>query len=301
MALSAVASSGCGIVPHVVSKGAAGYLDAGALVFQQEPDPQIAREAIPANFKLLEILLSRTPRDKTLLTLGAQYIATYAYAFVEPDVEMLEPTDPAGADAARVRASQLYLRGKAYGLRALAGEKRFIQGLSGTPEELQAGLKTLGKKQLPALFWTSFCWGSHANLNVDDPEALAESAKVVAMMGRVMEIDDTYYYGGAHLFFGALAARLPMEAGGDAKKSLQEFEKALAISQGHLLMTKVFFARYYAVRVQDAALFTSLLREVNTADITAWPDERLANALAQERARFYLQHRDEYFLSADVP
>lgn len=293
--------TGCAVVDKTVAKAAVGYLQDGALVVQREPDPQLAREAIPANFKLLEILLYRNPTDAALNALAAQYIATYAYAFVEPDAELLELTDPDAAQAAKVRVSAFYLRGKAYGLKALERRKAFTAGLTGTPEAFENGLKTLTRADLPALFWTAFCWGSYVNLNLDQPEALADSGQVSALMARAMALDEGYYYGGAHLFFGALLSRLPVSAGGNPVESRQHFERALELSQGKLLMTKVFFARYYAVRIQDRALFVKTLEDVVAADIQAHPDEMLANLEAQRRARYYLEQVNEYFLELESP
>jgi len=288
---------GCGLSNRIVARAATGYLREGAIVFQQEADPKLAEQAIPANFKLLEILVYRNPKDRRLLSLAAEYIATYAYAFIEPKIELVAYSDPPAAEEALARASAFYLRGRDYGLRALEHRAQFIQSLKSTPEALKAGLETLSIADLPALFWTGFCWGSWVNLNLNRPEALADSGLITALMARALELDETYYYGGAHLFFGAVLAQLPKSAGGNPQKSREHFERALDVSQNRLLMTKVYFARYYAVRVQDRALFSTLLEEVLQADLNAAPDERLANTLAPARARFYLETAREYFLA----
>lgn len=300
--LWSMASTGCVAVDRVVAKAAVGYLEDGAVVFQQEPDPQLAREAIPANFKLLEILLYRNPNDRALLTLAAQYIATYAYAFVEPEIERLELTDPDAAALAKQRAVAFYARGQAYGLRALRQKSGLVEALEqGAPEALTRALSRMGKADVPALFWTAFCWGTKLNLTLDQPASLADSGAVSALMQRVLELDEAYYYGGAHLFFGALLARLPESAGGLPAESQKHFEKALQLSEGKLLMTRVFYARYLAVKMQDRALFTRELEAVLAASVDLFPNERLANLEAQRRARFYLAQADEYFLPLDSP
>lgn len=293
--------AGCSLVDRVVVRAATGYLEEGERVFMREQDLALAEAAIPANFKLLEILLARTPDDPRLNALAARYVATYAYAFVEPKAEELELTDPEGAQTAKARAMGFYQRGLVYALKALEPRRSFTKGLNGTPEALELGLKTLGRADVPALFWAAFCWGSRINLDLEDPASLAASATVKALMQRVLELDETYYYGGAHLFFGALNARLPASAGGDPVKSRQHFEKAISLGQGKLLMTRVFFARHYAVRVQDVALFKQCLERVLELDADRWPEERLANLEAQRRARFYLAHLDEYFLEEGSP
>ncbi len=292
----ALAAAGCGVAPRIVARMAGGYLETGAEVFEQEPDPAFAESAIPANFKLLEVLLARSPHDRKLNALAAQYLGTYAQAFLEPRVETLLYEDPDGSDRARERASQFYLRGRTYGLRALERKRIFMESLDGTVADIQRGVETIGKRDLAALFWTAFCWGSYTNLHLEDPRSLADSTIVVQMMARVLDLDESYYYGGAHIFFGAMLCRLPAQAGGDPEQSRRHFERAIELGQGRFLMARVFFARYYAVRVQDRALWDEQLQQVLAADLDAWPQERLANAMARSRAEYYLEHAEDYFL-----
>ncbi len=287
--------AGCGLPPRLVGRMAGGYLETGAEVFEQERDPAFAEAAIPANVKLLEVLLARAPHDRKLNTLAAEYLGMYAYAFLEPRVALLRYEDLDASERARARAGDFYLRARAHGLEALSHRHRFLDSLDGTEEEVRAGVATLGKRDLPALFWTAFSWGNYTNLHLEDPEALADSLIVVEMMKRVVELDEGYYYAGAHLFFGAMLCRLPVSAGGDPEKARHHFERALALTKGRFLMARLFFARYYAVRVQDRALWDEQMRAIQEADLDAWPEERLANTLAKEQAAFYQAHVDEFF------
>jgi predicted anti-sigma-YlaC factor YlaD len=50
------------------------------------------------------------------------------------------------------------------------------------------------------------------------------------------------------------------------------------------------------VQAQDRAGFTATLEEVLAADLEAAPRFRLANTLAQRRARLLLDHVDDLFL-----
>ena len=53
-------------------------------------------------------------------------------------------------------------------------------------------------------------------------------------------------------------------------------------------------AKFYAVMVQDRALFRRLLEEViNAGDVM--PEQRLANQIAKRRARRYLDRIDDLF------
>jgi predicted anti-sigma-YlaC factor YlaD len=58
----------------------------------------------------------------------------------------------------------------------------------------------------------------------------------------------------------------------------------------------VAWAEGALVRAQDRPGFTRVLEEVLRADPGAVPRHRLANLLAQRRARLLLDHADELFL-----
>jgi hypothetical protein len=60
-------------------------------------------------------------------------------------------------------------------------------------------------------------------------------------------------------------------------------------------MTKVMFARTYAVVIQDRPLFESTLKGVLAAPADIYPEQRLANEIAKRRAKRYLDHAEEYF------
>jgi hypothetical protein len=116
-----------------------------------------------------------------------------------------------------------------------------------------------------------------------------------ATLDRVLELDDTYYYGGPHLLEGVyLAARAPVLGGGLAEASKQ-FDRAFSISGNKVLSGKVLFAQYYAVGIKDRRLFESTLREVLAAPVDEVPEMTLSNILAKEKARKLLDKTQEYF------
>jgi TRAP transporter T-component len=57
----------------------------------------------------------------------------------------------------------------------------------------------------------------------------------------------------------------------------------------------VFYARRYAVAVQNRELFHKSLVEVLQTDPAVWPDQRLANEIAHRKARRYLKREKEWF------
>jgi tetratricopeptide (TPR) repeat protein len=127
-------------------------------------------------------------------------------------------------------------------------------------------------------------------------EALADVPMLEATMQRVIELDEGFYYGSPHLHMAAYLAAKPLIAGGNLDKAKDHFDKAFALGADKLLSAKVLFARYYAVRLKDRALFEKTLQEVIETPADEVPELTLSNTLAKERAREFLERADEYFM-----
>jgi hypothetical protein len=111
----------------------------------------------------------------------------------------------------------------------------------------------------------------------------------------VDEKDSSFYYGGASLFLGTLYGSRSKFLGGDYDVSRAYFERALRINRRTFLMTQVYYARSLAVQTLDEELFDRLIAEVDAASIDVLPDNRLANAIAKEKAGRLKERRPELF------
>ena len=114
-------------------------------------------------------------------------------------------------------------------------------------------------------------------------------------MLRVLELDEGYFFGGAHLFWGTILMVKPVFMGGSPDKSREHFEKCLSFCGKQFLMPYVFYARYYAARTFNEQLFDWLLTTVIETDIDILPSQRLPNAIAKEKARQLLKQKDDMF------
>lgn len=272
-----LAVSGCTLKQIAVRATAEVVQDAFA-AFNEENDLILAESAAASNLKLLEGLLKSDPNHRGLLLLAARGFGGYALAFAE-----------AGD---RKRAGKLYLRGRDYGLRLLR-----LQGFN-PPRRLAAferAVRQLGRKDIPALFWTAYNWAGWISLNQSTPRALADLPRVAAMMERVLAVEESYFYGGAHVFLGSYLGGRPKIAGGDVVAAQRHFDRAVEISGGKFLMNWVFYARYYAVPAQNRTEYERLLRKVTDAPAGILPAETLANTVARKRARLMLEDADELF------
>jgi tetratricopeptide (TPR) repeat protein len=210
--------------------------------FFEECDLELARQSLPAQLKLMEGLLNNAPQNREFLTALCMGFTGYAMVFVEEE-------DPD-------RASSLYQRARAYGLRAIG------MGDAATHQAIQGRLKTVGREEIEPLFWMTMSWNAWINLNLDKPAALGQLSTAQACLDRVMEIDPDYFYGSPYILSGSILAARPKMLGGDEAAAKSCLSKAMSASDGAFFLAPYYYARYYAVRVQDKALFFELIQGV---------------------------------------
>jgi hypothetical protein len=246
----------------------------------RQSDLRILREGMPAYLMLIDGMVQAVPDNEQLLIAAAQSYSSFASLFVE------------GQD--NEYASLLYQRGKQYALRSLE-VRGFKEPLQKPFDDFKEGLKRLGKKDVPYIFWAATCWVNWIRLNLDSIEAISELPRVESLMKRALELDEGFYYGGPHLFMGIWFASRPKIVGGDLKKAQEHFLKALDLGQGKFLMAYVYYANYYARKITDKDLFTSTLQKVLETPAETSPDLVLINTVAKKQAKELLSHVGEYF------
>ncbi len=262
---------------------------------EEEEDLDYARQTSLSSLKMLEGMQRNNPKDKNILFMLTRSFASYTFGFVENDILEAKGTSEIQEKLATERAKRFYGRGKKFGLMLLSQNKSFEKGLTSSPAEFEKALQSFGKKDVPALFWTAFNWGSWINYSKDSPEAIIEVSKVQALMKRVMELDENYNYAGPHLFLGVFYASLPPMLGGKPEEAKKEFETVLDKTKSNYLIAKVLYAQFYAVQIQDRGEFIRLLKEVVDADAAALPEQRLVNEIAKARAEILLKKEKLYF------
>lgn len=285
--LTAVAIAACALalnactMGQMVARSSLSILDSGNVAMNRETDLELARAAIPANLKLIEGLILELPDNAELRLQAAQGFYGYAYGFIE--------------DENAARAAGLYRRGLQHALHALT-----VTGLTGdianlSLQELERRLAGLDRDALPALFWSASCWAKWIDMNRDDPARLAEMGKAAALMTRALELDENYYHGGPHLFFGVYYGAKPPMFGGDFARSAQHFDKARAASDGKLLLVDMLRAQYLARQQLDRRQFHERLTAVVNAPSDIFPEMALANAIARQKAGQMLKKEEEWF------
>lgn len=231
-------------------------------------DPQLAAEALPTQIVLLESMLQQSPDDPDLLSAAAMLYSVYA---------RMQSADPA-------RAQRLIGRAMRFAERALDRRHPGLGGVDLLPyARFEAAVAAMTRDDLPLWFGYASVRADWIRLNPDDPDAPVDIPRVVAIMRRVVALDEPYRDGAAHLYLGVLNAAMPDEFGGDLAAARAHFERLQQLTGGRDLMATYMYATVYADAADDAELKQRLLRQIIAAD-PEQPGLVLSNVMAQQRA-----------------
>lgn len=289
--------AGCG---GLASKVAASALTSGGgSAYASDDDPELVRAAVPFGLKTMEGVLESRPDDEELLLALTRGFTQYGYAFVATDADAADLGGRlAEARALRERARHLFLRARGYGLRAL--DER-LDGLGRRLREARDPAAVLAaadleREDVPYLYWTATAWALAISNGKGDMGLVAELPVPVAMMERALALDEAWDEGAIHEFFLTYLGTRSAAEGGGAERLRAHRDRALALSMNKKLGPRVSYAEGWLVQAQDRAAFEATLKEVLEANLDDAPRLRLANVLAQRRARLLLEHADDLFL-----
>lgn len=242
-------------------------------------DPETVRQGAPAYLLMVDGFIADDPDNPDVLMTGARLYASYAGAFVDDDV----------------RARLMSVKARDYGRSALCLSNQKTCGIWEKPyDQFEPVIEALGHKDIEPMYVSAMAWATWIQVNRDDWAAVADKARVEAMMLRVVALEEGYNKGSAHLYLGVLATLLPEALGGKPEEGRRHFEKSIEFSGGRDLFAKVLLARDYARLVFDRELHDRLCREVLEADPTV-EGLTLSNTLAQREAKALLDDSEDYF------
>ncbi|HSD75571.1 MAG TPA: TRAP transporter TatT component family protein [Steroidobacteraceae bacterium] len=264
-------------------------------VFATDDDPELIRAAAPFSLKLIESLLAESPRHKGLLLAAARGFTQYAYAFVQQEAEELEERDLARALILEDRARRFYRRARDYGVRGLAPTtgSDLVEQLRADPRKAVSAFSTA---DVPLLYWTGASWGALIALSKTDPEALSDVPVVEALLDRSLELDEAFERGAIHTLLIGYEPVRKGRTGDPVARAREHFARAQQLSGGADAAPLVALAESVCVPQQRRAEFEALLREALRIDPDLVPESRLANVLAQRRARWLLSRIDNLFI-----
>ena len=291
---SLVLTSACSVRTMAVN-AVGNALAAGGSSWGRDDDPELVRDATPFALKTIESLLAQSPRHKGLLLAAASGFTEYAYAFVQSEADYTEGRDLAAATAMRARAGRLYRRALDYGLRGIeVDHPGFRESLRSDPVGACAAVRS--KARVPLLYWTAMAWGAAISLAKEDPELAAGLPATEALVRRAIALDAGFGAGALYDFLIAYDGGRPASAGGSVERARVDLERALAFADGKRAAPLVTFAETVSVASQDRAEFKRLLTQALAVDVDRAPEHRLANLVAQKRARWLLARTDDLFI-----
>lgn len=255
-------------------------IDGGIKALNMETDLELAEDAIPTNIELLEGMIVIDPENITLRNYAAQAYYGLGYGFNE--------------DKRPGRASNFYKRGLKHGLTALS-----LNGLDNAAtisiEQLESDLLETDEDDVAALFWTASNWAKWIDMNRDKPETIAQLPRPTALMQRVLAQDETFYYGGAHMYFGVYyGGRSPM-FGGDFAKAEEHFDRAREITDGKLLVADLLQAQFLSRQKFDEEDFVNRLTKIIESPDDLLPELALLNKICKRKAKNLLEMKESWF------
>lgn len=261
---------------------------------QSEGNLTVVESTLEGNLGTLERLAKIGSAG--LLVSTARACSSYA-GFLEDRMEAAEIAgDYETAAEMRTQAIDHYKRAEAYAFDVLTkSDEAFKEPRSVDMETFRKALQKLEKKQVEPLFWAAYAVARGISLQKDDPMQVIDLVRVELMMARILELDETFYFGSAHLFYAVYYGDRAPTIGGDPEKAKEHIERVDEINDGKFLMSKFYLARYYAYPKQDAELYRQSLQEVLDAPSDVYPGEEAATALAKSRAKRWLDQIDMLF------
>jgi predicted anti-sigma-YlaC factor YlaD len=157
-------------------------------------------------------------------------------------------------------------------------------------------VKDMTKEDVPYLYWTGASWMGAYSINAFDINLSVGVQKAVVLMNKALELYETFNNGAIHDFFIAFYASMPQGMGGNDDKARLHFERTVAISKGLSASPYVSLATSLDIKTQNADEFKKLMNQALAIDPNQDITNRLANIISQKKAKWYLEHMDDFFV-----
>ena len=123
--------------------------------------------------------------------------------------------------------------------------------------------------------------------------------RAVALLQQVESWDDAYSAGAVHEILISFYGSAPADIGGSDEKARANFARAVELSKGRRTGPYLALASSVSVKNQDIREFRDLLGKAMAVDVDASPADRLENIINQRKARWMLDHSDQFFLGEE--
>jgi hypothetical protein len=139
----------------------------------------------------------------------------------------------------------------------------------------EQAIPTVGKEGQAAIYWYATNLGRWATLD-GITTLLSNKDRVFAIMEHCLKLDETYFHGAPHRYFGVAYTKIPFPSG-DLPRARKAFERAIEIDTKYA-DTRILFAESYAPKAGDKELYLKLLN-----DVLALPDDVIPELVPETR------------------
>lgn len=243
-------------------------------------DVELARAAMPGGIVQSAAFAAAYPDHRGFRELHAEAVCQYAIGFVFDDWEAA--TLEGRADEARRIATRLD------GLLATCVDL----SLGLLPDAWRAAtddarwtalLSSMNAEQAP--FVLQIASADTVRIALNPLAGLTRLDRTIATLTRITQVAPGLRDANAELLLGTLLANRSRILGGPDGEA--QFAAARRLLGPSALLVDVTYARAIAAARQDRALFLRLLDAALAADVSQWPERRLANELARLKAERY--------------
>ncbi|MBN1983141.1 MAG: TRAP transporter TatT component family protein [Chitinivibrionales bacterium] len=274
----------------------------GNSVFTTDNDPALIADALPFALKTYESLLQIVPNDRQLLIATGKAYSLYAYAFIQSAADTMSDLQQEEKSRVYQRAKNLYLRARNYLLAAFdirypGFSNRILAGGAGADSLLN---RTCAE-DTTALYWTAASWMCAFSVDKFDMALSITAPTAVQCMKRLTQLNESFSNGMNHDFFISYYGSLPASMGGSIEKAREHFNRSVALSKGSTAAPFLALATSVSVATQNYQEFSDCLHKVLSLDTSTPSPQRLATVIAQNKARWLLNHADALFLTTTAP
>jgi hypothetical protein len=125
--------------------------------------------------------------------------------------------------------------------------------------------------------------------------------QAMAFINRAAALCPLYGEGAISEFYLSYYGGLPASMGGSETKAREYFAKALELSKGRKVGPYLSLASTVSIRNQNVGEFRDLLQKALAVDISHKDKYRLTNVIYQQKAKWYLDHEDDFFVIDELP
>lgn len=284
-------------INQLAVRAVAGFLSGSgeSATFSGDDDPELVRDALPFAMKTYESLLAADPNNPALALATGRSFVSYAFAFIQAPADQLPVENVDEQRVMRLRAKKLFLRAREYVLRGLELRRPgFRAALENSGPA--AALRLTRREDADYLYWAGAAWMAAFGADPFDFAQIVSLPRAIALLQQVQDWDDGYGAGAVHEIFITYYGSAPADLGGSARKAREHFARAVSLSRGLRVGPYIALAVSVCVKSQNADEFRDLLGKALAVDVNADLPARLVNIINQRRARWLLDHIDDYFV-----